>query len=68
MGGEHVFVSPLILGSIIKDATPEKKANEKEKFLDMCFFMRDDKRRYVDINRELEREFLRAGRIPRDRK
>ena len=37
MGGEHFFVLPLILGSSIEEATLEKKANEKEKFLTMCF-------------------------------
>ena len=46
MGSEHIFVSPLILGSSIEEATLEKKANETEKFLAMCFFMRADERRY----------------------
>ena len=38
MGGEHIFVTPLILGSSIEGASQEAKAIQKEQFLAMCFF------------------------------
>ena len=42
-------------GSSIKEATSEKKANEKDKFLAMCFFMRADERRYGELHEDLKK-------------
>ena len=66
MGGKHVFVLPLILGSSIEQETLEKKANEKKKFLVMCVFMRADKRWYGELHEELKKGFFEDGtNIPR---
>ena len=60
MGGEHIFVSPLIMGSDICLATTENKAKEKEKFLAMCYFMRADEKRYGEFHKELKKGVFRG--------
>ena len=58
MGGEHIFVSPLILGSSIEGASQEAKVIQKEKFLTMCFFIRADERRYGELHEDLKKGFF----------
>ena len=60
MGGEHIFLSPLILGSDTGVASTEDKAKEKESFLAMCYFMRADQRRYGELQEELKKGVFRC--------
>ena len=60
MGGEHIFVSPIILGSTIDAATREAIAIQKEEFLAMCFFIRADERRYGDLQEDLKKGVFRG--------
>ena len=55
MGGKHIFVSLLIMGSDIGVESRENKAKEKEKFLAMCYFMRADEKRYGELHKELKK-------------
>ena len=60
VGGEHIFVSPTILGSDVSSARTEDKTKQKEKFLAMCFFMHADERRYGELHEELKKGVFRG--------
>ena len=60
MGGEHIFLYKLILGSEINVASIENKDKEKERFLAMCYFMRADEKRYGELHNEFKKGVFRV--------
>ena len=52
-GGEHVLISPVMLGSNL--STTNVKNEEKEKFMAICFILRSDPDRYNVLLQYLER-------------
>ena len=60
VGGDHIFVSPKILGAKIHEATEENIRKEKERFLAMCFFMRADPNLYSELHEDLKKGVFRG--------
>ena len=54
-GGEHVLISPVLLGKTIENATPTEIKAEKEKFMAVCFMLRSDDARYKTLLDGLKR-------------
>ena len=44
--GEHVLISPVLLGKVIANATVAELHAEKEQFMAVCFILRSDEARY----------------------
>ena len=54
-GGEHVLVSPVLLGQAIEYASKAELNEEKEKFMAVCFMLRSDESRYKTLLEGLKR-------------
>ena len=53
-GGEHVLVSPKLMGKTIDMASPSEINAEKEHFLAICFIVRSDEGRYKKLLDDLK--------------
>ena len=54
-GGEHILISPEMLGMKLDVATSLQLREEKEKFLAICFILRSDPERYKVLLNDLRR-------------
>ena len=53
-GGEHLLVSPTLMGKTIDAATADEINDEKEHFLAICFILRSDETRYKKLLDDLK--------------
>ena len=54
-GGEHILISPMMLGTKLNTATVQQLREEKEKFIAICFILRIDPERYKVLPQDLKR-------------
>ena len=54
-GGEHILISPVMLGSELSAASSTQLSTEKEKCMAICFILKSDKERYKDLLQDLKR-------------
>ena len=54
-GGEHILISPEMLGKKLGEATSDELREEKEKFMAICFIVRSDAERYKVLLQDLKR-------------
>ena len=54
-GGEHILISPEMLGMKIDVASNTQLREEKEKFMAICFVLRSDPERYKVLLQDLKR-------------
>ena len=53
-GGEHVLISPKLLGKDVHVATQDERKEEKEHFMAICFIVRSDEGRYKKLLDDLK--------------
>ena len=53
-GGEHMLVSPTLMGKTIDGATSDEIKDEKEHFMAICFIVRSDENKYRKLLDDLK--------------
>ena len=54
-GGEHILVSPVMIGTELSAASGSQIREEKEKYMAICFILRSDEIRYKRLLEDLKR-------------